>query len=263
MKVQLKVFIGYDPKENPNYEVALYSILKNTSIKTQVVPLQLDVLRKKGLYTREVDTKASNEFSISRFLTPYLAGFKGLALFMDCDMLLTADLGQLLDFHKPEYAIHCVKHDYIPKESTKFLGQKQETYPRKNWSSFVLYNCEHKLVKQLTPDLVNKATPQFLHRFEHFPNETIGALPIVWNWLVDEYELKTDTQVLDIKNFHFTLGSPQFEGYESCGFSGLWKYYYDESKNGYKNKTVELRRLKDVIREAQEYHKIKNGGCGC
>ncbi|MED6225514.1 hypothetical protein PIB30_094440, partial [Stylosanthes scabra] len=53
------------------------------------------------------------------------------------------NIKELRDLIQDKYAIMCVQHDYTPKESTNMDGAVQTVYPRKNWSSMVLYNCGH------------------------------------------------------------------------------------------------------------------------
>ncbi len=82
---------------------------------------------------------------------PFLAGFQGWALFCDCDFLWLGDVAELLKFADATKALHCVQHDYRPTETTKMDGQVQTVYPRKNWSSLMLFNCDHPSVRKLTP----------------------------------------------------------------------------------------------------------------
>jgi hypothetical protein len=260
-KIKLKVFIGYDEREDLNAKICLYSIKKHCTIPIEVNFLKQDILRDKGLYKRPVDVNASNQFSMTRFLTPYLAQ-KGFALFMDCDMLVTQCFSNLLSKCKGDYSLWCVKHDYIPKELVKMDGQKQFTYPRKNWSSFVVYNASDPLSKEITPELVNKAEPAFLHRFEHFPDDKIGALPIDWNFLAGEYP-KYEAGLP--ANIHHTLGSPMFPGYEQCDYSEVWFQYKQEMTDNpkFENSLVKEVRLKDTIIWANERSKAKEESCGC
>lgn len=259
----LRVFIGYDGKEDENYNICVYSIRKHASVPVVIVPLVQKELRKQNLYTRPNDEKASNEFSITRFLVPFLGRYKGIALFMDCDMIITRDIKEIFDMHEDKYACKVVKHDYVPKESIKMDGRKQEAYPRKNWSSVVLWNCGHEFTKQLTPELVNKATPAFLHRFEYIPSEYIGALPIEMNYLVDEYDILDNLPF----NLHYTLGSPQFKGYENCSYSDIWYKYKKEMLTTPKQKKrtalVQEQKLREVIEVAKEKQEMKKAGCGC
>jgi hypothetical protein len=109
------------------------------------------ILRTRGLYARGEDPLASTQFIYSRFFTPSLTGFRGWALFCDCDFLWLADVAELFAFADATKALHCVQHDYRPTETTKMDGQIQTVYPRQNWSSLMLFNCEHPSVRQLTP----------------------------------------------------------------------------------------------------------------
>ena len=62
-------------------------------------------------------------------------------------------------------------------------GAVQTAYPRKNWSSLMLFNCDHPSVKALTPEVVNRENGAYLHRLQWAEDSDIGALPVEWNWL--------------------------------------------------------------------------------
>jgi lipopolysaccharide biosynthesis glycosyltransferase len=142
--------------------------------------------------------------------------YKGWALFMDCDMLMKTDISKLWALRDDRYAVQVCKHDYVPKEKTKFLGQVQTIYPKKNWSSFMLMNC--RKCTALTPDYVNTTTGSQLHQFKWLDDEKlIGDLPLEWNWLVGEYEHKED-----VNNVHYTKGGPYFKDYEDCDYASDW-----------------------------------------
>ncbi|KAF5200035.1 Cdi-like protein [Thalictrum thalictroides] len=185
-----KIFVGYDSREDLAYEVCRYSILKRASIPVEVIPIKQSELRTAGLYWRDRGPTESTEFSFTRFLTPHLANFEGWAMFVDCDFLYLEDIKQLTDLMDERYAIMCVQHDYTPKESTKMDGVVQTTYPRKNWSSMVLYNCGHEKNKILTPEFANSQTGAFLHRFKWLDDHEIGSIPFVWNFLVGHNEVE-------------------------------------------------------------------------
>src|SRR5438105_4348608 len=138
-----RIFIGWDRREPIAYDVAKFSLERRASLPVQVTPIKLDDLRHRGLYWRSEDPLASTEFTYSRFLTPMLAGYRGWALFCDCDMLFLGDIADLIEYSKTPCAVYCVKHEYKPKESVKMDGKVQTLYPRKNWSSLMLFNCEH------------------------------------------------------------------------------------------------------------------------
>jgi hypothetical protein len=213
-----RVFIGWDSRENVAFEVCRSSLeSRNTSPHLLVNPLKQTLLRGAGVYTRPVDTFASTEFSLTRFLVPYLSGYEGYAIFVDCDFIFMDDINKVMADLDHTKAVHVVQHDYQPREGVKMDGKIQHLYPRKNWSSFILFNCSHPSNKLLTPELVNSESPQFLHRFSWLKDEEIGSLSHDWNYLVGWYN--------DIplpKAIHYTEGGPWFESREDCDFSKLW-----------------------------------------
>ncbi len=215
----LKVFIGWDSREEIAYEVAKHSLLKHASIDVEVHPIKLHELVEQKLYTREVDPLASTEFTYSRFLTPHLAGYEGWALFVDCDFLFFGDVAELLAFQDPTKAVCCVKHEYVPKEGTKMDGQVQTVYPRKNWSSFMLFNCSHPSVKKLTVDAMNTQSGAYLHRMQWADDDEIAGVPTVWNWLEGWCSVEEDGHP---KAVHYTRGGPWFEDYQDVDFAAEW-----------------------------------------
>lgn len=227
-----KIFIGYDPREHSAYEVCRHSLLKRSSIPLEIKPIVQSELRIQNLYWRERGPTESTEFSFTRFLTPYLAGYKGWALFVDCDFLYLDDIALLLSMVDPKYAVMCVKHVYVPKESTKMDGAVQTVYPRKNWSSMVLYNCGHEKNKILNPELISKETGAFLHRFMWLEDDEIGEVPFVWNFLVGHNKMdENDLANTYPKAIHYTMGGPWFEKYKDCEFADLWLKELEEVEN--------------------------------
>jgi hypothetical protein len=217
----IQIFIGYDSKEKSAFSVLAYSILKNSTKPVAITPIYLNNI--KDDFIRERNQLSSTEFSFSRFVIPHLMNYQGWALFMDCDMLMKADVSELWRLRDDKYAVQVCKHDYVPKTQTKFLGQTQTAYPKKNWSSFMLMNC--KKCTQLTPDYVNKASGLELHQFKWLESdELIGELPIEWNWLADEYEYKKD-----VKNIHYTEGGPYFKDYKNTDYAIDWFNDYKET----------------------------------
>lgn len=215
----LRVYIGWDEREAEAYEVARFSLLRRATIPVEVHALKLVELRSAGLYWREVDPLAATQFTYSRFLTPHLAGFNGLALFCDCDFLWLADIAELLTAARTPKAIYCVQHDYRPTEATKMDGAVQTVYPRKNWSSLMLFDCSHPAVRTLTPEVVNTASGAFLHRLQWAEDDDIGALATEWNWL-EGWNRKPISGTP--KAVHFTRGGPWFPGYEAVDYAELW-----------------------------------------
>jgi hypothetical protein len=220
----INIFIGYDNKERVAYNVLSHSIIQNSTKPVAITPIALNNL--KDDFVRERNSLSSTEFSFSRFMIPHLMNYQGWALFMDCDMLMFEDIAELWRMRDDSKAIQVCKHDYVPKEKTKFLGQTQTAYPKKNWSSFMLMNC--KKCSTLTPDYVNRASGLELHQFKWLESEElIGELPLEWNWLVGEYEHKED-----VKNVHYTEGGPWFTDYRECDYSKDWFKNHDECMLG-------------------------------
>ena len=215
----MKIFIGYEPREDIAFQVCKHSI-KRRQPAAEVQPLIQKDLRDAGWYKRPVDKLASTEFTFTRFLVPELAGFKGWAVFMDCDMILTTDIKELFGQADDRYAVMCVKHDYTPREGIKMDGQKQTIYPRKNWSSVVLWNCAHPSNRKLDCDMVNEIelNGAYFHRFSWLKDDEIGELNHTWNYLVGVYD-----DIEKPKLIHYTEGGPWFENYRDCEFNELWK----------------------------------------
>jgi hypothetical protein len=210
----IRVFIGFDPRESVAYNVLAHSINARASQPVTIAPLALSQLG--GLYTRERNPLQSTDFSFSRFLTPYLSGYEGWSVFMDCDMLMRDDIAGLWALRDERYAVMCVKHDHQPKEDTKFLGAVQTKYEKKNWSSVMLFN--NARCRALTPDYVNRATGLELHQFKWLSNDNlIGSLPPRWNHLVG-YQAPSGEAAL----VHFTLGGPYFDDYVDCEYASEW-----------------------------------------
>lgn len=216
-----KVYIGYDEKETVAYHVLSHSILRHATVPVSITP----IVRKQvdSLYTRPRGPLESTDFSMTRFLVPYLSHHEGYSLFLDCDMLCQADIGELFVYGLafPDKAVHVVQHDYTPKSARKFLDQPQTAYHRKNWSSVMLFN--NALCKQLTPEYVNTATGLELHQFKWVADEKIGTLPLDWNWLVGEYEPNDKAKIL-----HYTLGTPCFPDYMFGQEADLWYEEFDK-----------------------------------
>lgn len=219
----IRVFVGFDPREAVAYHTFCQSVLERASLPVSFTPLALNALA--GY--RETHTDGSNAFIYSRFLTPYLCGFDGWALFADGDMICRADIAELWALRDPRHAVQVVKHDYQTKAAQKYLGNKNENYPRKNWSSVMLFNCDHPKHRLLTPEFLQRTTGKFLHRFEWLDDADIGELPRVWNWLTTEYEDNYDAKLL-----HYTLGTPCFKDYENAEMADEWHAARERSQSG-------------------------------
>lgn len=215
----IQVFIGWDRREHIAWEVCKFSILRRTNpAEVSVCPIIQEEMRELQLYTREKDLKASTDFSLTRFLTPVLAGYNGFAIFVDCDFLFLADIREVFQSIDPEKAVSVVQHDYQPTEEVKMDGCIQHPYPRKNWSSFMVFNCHHPAVRNLTPRVVNTAEPSYLHRLQWLDDSEIGSLDIGWNYLEGWYPPAYNK----LKAIHYTLGGPWFAHKKDCDFADFW-----------------------------------------
>ena len=209
----IPIFIGFDPREAVAYHVCANSIIRHSSHPVSITPLALNNL---GDYT-ETHADGSNQFIYSRFLTPFLADYNDWALFIDGDMLLRADIQDLWNLRDPSKVVMVVKHDYQTRMTEKYLGSKNENYPRKNWSSVILWNCAHPKNLVLTPHWIQNATGAQLHRFTWLDDNDIGELPRVWNWLPDEYGANPEAKLL-----HYTLGTPCFHDFALTPQADEW-----------------------------------------
>lgn len=210
------------------YQVCLRSMLFRSSIDLNIKPLMQHELRAMGLYTRpelkedgkiiDVISKApmSTEFAITRFLVPYIAE-TGWALFCDSDFLFRTDIYDLFALRDDKYAVMVVKHDHKPDEKVKMNGQEQTSYYRKNWSSLMLFNCDHPANKALDLKAVNNFTGLDLHSFKWLADDFIGELPVNWNWLEG-----SGPENIDPHAVHFTRGTPDMPGYEQVAYAREW-----------------------------------------
>ena len=214
MKESLKIYIGYDSRQdidplgrgviNPPYQVCKASI-RDYNTRVQIIPLKLDELISKGLYSRGKDPLASTEFTYSRFLVPYLSDYKGIALFCDSDFLWQTDITDVLKYFDTRLSVMCCQHEYTPTNNTKMDGLKQTIYPRKNWSSLMLFNCSDQDCKKLTPEVINKESPKYLHRMNWTDDKKIGNIPLEYNWLEGDYD---NNAAIEPKAIHYTNGGP-------------------------------------------------------
>ena len=256
------IYIGYDKKEDRAYKVLCDSILSTTSKPVNIIPLVQSSLRHMGLYRRSwkrdkenniidtIDTKPfSTEFSFTRFLVPFLNLYQGLALYMDCDMLVRSDIMEVFDSvyrSNISTAMWCVKHHYIPEQKVKMDDRIQTQYSRKNWSSFVLWDCAHEAHRNLTIDDINTKPGLWLHNFRwladlpfspmegpysaetkhiSYHSELIGTIPEEWNWLDGH-----SPEQLPPKNVHFTTGGPWYPKWNAqrvkdASYAAEWEQY--------------------------------------
>ena len=209
----IRVFIGYDPAEAGTFYTLAHSIHTRCSQPVSITPVSLKNLE--GILTRDRHPLQSNDFSFSRFLVPWMCDYEGWAIFMDCDMLVQDDIAKLWALRDDEYSIKVVKHNHVPTEDTKYLGNTQTKYDRKNWSSVMLMDCSR--MTHLTPKFINSADGLYLHQLRWLQGERIGELPHHWNHLVgyDQYNPNA-------ANIHYTTGGPYFKAYRDCDYNLEW-----------------------------------------
>ncbi len=234
----LPIYVGYDPREACVYHTFCQSVIEHAHSPVSFTPLHQQHLN--GFDGQQDGT---NAFIYSRYLVPYLETFQGAAVFVDGDMHVNCDINELLYLFDPDYAVQVVKHDYSTRHHRKYLGTPLENdnvdYPRKNWSSVMIWNCAHPANKILTPEFVADAGGAFLHRFEWLRDDQIGGLPKEWNHLVGEYKPNPDAKL-----YHHTLGTPGFQRYMSCESHKEWNAYLLNALH------LEGERQSDMVRRA-------------
>ena len=209
----IPVFVGYDPREAIAYHVCSNSIIRNASVPVAIVPVALNLFKD---YT-ETHTDGSNQFIYSRFLVPHLMDYQGWGIFIDGDMILRDDIVKLWELRNFAKDVMVIKHDYKTRMTEKYLGAKNEDYPRKNWSSVILWNCGHPANAAVTPEFIQNATGAQVHRFTWLDDKLIGELPIEWNWLPDELGSNANAKLL-----HWTLGTPCFDDFVTTEQAEIW-----------------------------------------
>ena len=215
----IDIFVGFDQREAVAYHTFCQSVIQTTTSPVRFTPLVA--------HGMDGQRDGSNAFIYSRFLVPYLMAYRGWAIFADGDMAVQTDIAKLWDMRDDRYAVQVVKHEYNTKHPVKYLGNKNEDYPRKNWSSLILWNCEHSANRLLTPSRIKGLTGEFLHRFQWLHDGEIGELPRTWNWLVGEYPKNEYAHLL-----HYTIGTPCFEDYIDCDNASTWWYANEKSQEG-------------------------------
>lgn len=216
----MRVFVGFDRTEIVAYHAFCQSVIARASAPVSFTPIALTHLD--GIFERPRNALQSTEFSFSRFLTPYLSGYEGWSLFVDCDFIALDDVAKLFALADDRYAAMVCKHDYTPASDIKFSGNVQTRYVKKNWSSLVLFN--NARCRSLTPEYVSAASGLELHQFKWLASDDeIGALPLEWNWLVGEYPHNPDARMV-----HYTIGGPYFSQYRDCDYARDWMQARDQ-----------------------------------
>lgn len=207
----MRVFVGHDSHQPQCSKVLAHSLVEHASIPLDVNFLVLSELD----FDRPRDPLQSTDSTYIRFLVPHLCAYQGVAAYMDADMLCLADVAELARLDMAGLALRVVKHDHRPVERLKMDGIAQTTYPRKNWSSLMIMNCERLTL--WTKEVVERKSGAFLHRFQGIPDELIGDIPRGWNDL--------DRRREGTKLLHYTSGGPWLEEHRSHPDGGIWKQY--------------------------------------
>lgn len=223
----IKLLIGWDEREAVGSHVFLQSVVDRCSL-----PVDVTILTPKLLKSLGVGTDGTNAFSKARFLAPHIYGHSGHCIFLDAaDMLVVDDLADLWAQRDYRAAVQVVKHDYSTKNPKKYIGTdleaKNEDYPRKNWSSVILWHNSYFGHKQLTPAYVEQTSGKDLHRFSWVPDDRIGELDKSWNYIIGE-----DNQAKAVKIAHYSLGIPGFNYYENVEYSDKWKQTWMDMNKG-------------------------------
>lgn len=214
----IRLFAGFDPREAIGFHTFVQSVIENTKSEIEIIPL------------RGEQADGTNSFTYERFRIPERCG-SGPAIFMDgCDQIVLGDIKSLWEMYDPKKAVQVVKHEYKTQHSRKYIGTELEAenqdYPRKNWSSVMIWNCGHR-ENFHHRKLLNGFDGSILHRFAWLDDELIGELPIEWNWLADEYGPNEQAKLL-----HWTAGIPGFTHYAAAPHASEWKHYARKVNRG-------------------------------
>lgn len=169
----LNIFIGVDVRQPIAYTALQSSIIARASVPVSITPLLIDSL--------PITRRGLTDFTFTRYLPPYLMGYKGTALFLDADMIVLDDIKELFDLAEDKYAVQVVK-----------------AKDRFEWPSLMLFNCDK--CTALTPEYIQTQNPQDLTWGE------VGMLPKEWNHCVGYDQPNPDAKLI-----HYTMGIPAFK----------------------------------------------------
>jgi lipopolysaccharide biosynthesis glycosyltransferase len=210
----IRLFAGYDPNEAAGYHTFCHSVITRASEPVSITP----IIKNQFPEWKREDDNGATEFSFARFLVPSLCDYRGHAIFMDgADMLCLGDIAELWALRDHSKSVQVVQHEEYEPEAVKMWNQENKAYPRKNWSSVMIMNCDYHHARELTPENVANQSGAWLHRFEWTTDNRIGALPPEWNVLVGHQDT-TNAQLL-----HFTNGLPEIRHTNSSA-DRIWRY---------------------------------------
>jgi len=204
---KINFWIGYTPSYKRASEVCKFSLQKfNVNV------------RRLPLFYEE---NTSNPFSRTRFLTPIIDSVYSdseWTLFSDDDFLFLQNPINLISSLDSSKAVYVCKHpEYQSRVNIKMDKQTNPNYPKKNWSSFMIFNNEKFT---LTFEEIFSMNLKDLHQFKWCKENEIGEVPLEWNWLVGEYEDRHDVNAL-----HYTLGGPWYEIPFDSNLNSVWFEY--------------------------------------
>jgi hypothetical protein len=239
------IYIGYDPSEDAAFAVARDSCRHLAILPIPINGLFLeDLIKLWGIYSREIqyrptaadkpimwdvpsDAPMSTQHANARFFVPYISG-GGWAMFTEGDVLFQADVTALFPTLDPNKAVYCVKHVHAPMNASKMDGQVQTSYSRKNWSSVMIFNCDHRANMPLYDlDFLNTTPGRDLHRFCWLQDDQIGELDQSWNYLVGHTDKSVDPKII-----HWTDGVPNMPGFENAEYADMWRNWRDRLVRG-------------------------------
>ncbi len=166
-------------------------------------------------YNRDY-AQQSTEFTYSRFLIPHLENYEGFSIFLDDDILFTESILPMFNFLDMDDAVACIKYDFDKYAETKFTGEKNVSYPKKLWSSLMIFNNGHEDCKKLTPEIVNTESGKYLHQFEW--TDKISEIP---DWYVFTEGHDTEETNWRPSAYHYTRGGPWIEGMDTSEIKQL------------------------------------------
>lgn len=194
----IQIFAGFDPAESAGYHTFCHSVFTRASQPVSITPIAANTF---SWWKRMGEDNGATQFSFARFLIPYLMGYRGHAIFMDgADMLCLGDVAELWAMRSHRHAVQCVQHPEYEPLGVKMWNQPNRAYPRKNWSSVMILNCEYHHAHKLTPEAVATQPGAWLHQFDWTTEERIGELPPEWNVLVGHDPIE------GAKLLHYTYG---------------------------------------------------------
>lgn len=210
----IRIFAGYDPNEAAGYHTFCHSVFTRSSIPVSITPIAKNTF---AWWKRLGENDGATDFSFARFLVPYMCGYRGHALFVDgADMLCLGDIAELWALRSHRHAVQVVKHEPYAVETVKMWNQDNRQYPKKNWSSVMLFNCEYHHAHELTPENVATKPGSWLHQFEWTTEDRVGELPKEWNVLVGHHDIE------GAKLLHYTNGLPDVHVTPDLKAQRLW-----------------------------------------